>query len=94
MLQSHTRIRMRLQASIFVSLKPTVSDPEGLTIAGALNQLGFNNVRAVRSGKYFQLKLEAKNLNSAEKSVSDMCQQLLSNPVIEDYSFELSPEND
>ena len=85
---------MRLQASIFVSFKSTVSDPEGLTIAGALNQLGFNNVKDVRSGKYFQLKLEAKNLISAEKSVSDMCQQLLSNPVIEDYSFELSPEND
>ncbi len=85
---------MRLQASIFVSLKPPVSDPEGLTIAGALNQLGFNNVKDVRSGKYFQLKLEAKNLISAEKSVNDMCRQLLSNPVIEDYSFELSPEND
>ena len=85
---------MRLRARIFVSLEPTVSDPEGLTIAGALNQLGFNNVVDLRSGKYFQLKLEAENLRSAEKSVSDMCQQLLSNPVIENYSFELSPEND
>ena len=94
MLQSHTRIKMRLLASIFVSLKSTVSDPEGLTIAGALNQPGFNNVKDVRSGKYFQLKLEVENLSSAEKSVSDMCQQLLSNPVIENYSFELTPEND
>ncbi|MBI5948428.1 MAG: phosphoribosylformylglycinamidine synthase subunit PurS [Chloroflexi bacterium] len=76
-------------ARVFVSLKPTVNDPEGITIGGALASLGFDGVRGVRSGRYFQVTLEASNENAAMAQVDQMCSRLLANPVIETYSFEL-----
>ena len=79
-------------AKVFVSLKPTVNDPEGNTIAGALGSLGFAGVEGVRSGKYFQVRLRAKGAKSAKEAVDQMCSRLLANPVIETYSFEIAPE--
>lgn len=79
----------RFLAKVYVSLKPTVNDPEGLTIAGALSSLGFTGVASVRSGRYFQVRLRASDRQSAEKQVDQMCSRLLSNPVIETYSFDV-----
>ncbi len=76
-------------ARVFVSLKPTVNDPEGITIGGALASLGFDGVKGVRSGRYFQVTLEAKTKKAAMTQVDQMCSRLLANPVIETYSFEL-----
>lgn len=76
-------------AKVFVSLKPTVNDPEGNTIAGALASLGFGGVESVRSGRYFQIRLRAEGQKTARKQVDQMCKRLLANPVIEAYSFEL-----
>ena len=81
-------------ARIFISPKPTVNDPEGLTIDGALRQLGFDTVANVRAGKYMELRLdESKEANAAAK-VREMCDKLLANPVIEDYRFELEQVDD
>jgi len=76
-------------ARVFVSLKPTVNDPEGITIGGALASLGFGGVRGVRSGRYFQVTLDAKTKKAAMTQLDQMCSRLLANPVIETYSFEL-----
>jgi phosphoribosylformylglycinamidine synthase subunit PurS len=79
----------RFLARVQVSLKSTVNDPEGNTIAGALGSLGFDGVESVRSGRYFQVMLQAESKKAAGKQVHAMCSRLLANPVIETYSFEL-----
>ncbi len=76
-------------AKIYVTLKPTVNDPQGLTVKGGLRTLGFDNVQSVRVGKYMEVRLEEKNGSIAEEQVREMCRKLLANPVIEDFSFEL-----
>jgi phosphoribosylformylglycinamidine synthase len=70
-------------------LKPSVNDPQGLSIRGALRALGFNGVDEVRAGKLIQLRVAAENRNEAEQAVERMCSQLLANPVIETFSFTL-----
>lgn len=79
-------------ARVYVSLKPVVNDPEGITIGGALGSLGFTGVRGVRSGRYFQVTLAAKDQKTAAAQVDQMCARLLANPVIETYSFELAED--
>ncbi|MCC6380968.1 MAG: phosphoribosylformylglycinamidine synthase subunit PurS [Dehalococcoidia bacterium] len=79
---------------MYVSLKPTVNDPEGSTIGGALAALGFRGVEGVRSGRYFQLRLRAGSRRGAERQVDQMCSRLLANPVIETYTFEVSPDGE
>ena len=76
-------------AKIYVTLKPTVNDPQGLTVKGGLRTLGFDNVQSVRVGKYMEVRLEEKNGAKAEEQVREMCRKLLANPVIEDFRFEL-----
>ncbi len=78
-------------AKVRVTLKPTVNDPEGITIARALGRLGFDSVESVRSGKYFEVKLDQAEKADAEQQVQEMCQKLLANPVIERFSFEVEP---
>jgi phosphoribosylformylglycinamidine synthase PurS subunit len=74
-------------ARVYVTLKPTVNDPEGLTIRGGLHLLGYTEVEAVRSGKYLEITLHAPSREQAEAQVGKMCRQLLANPVIEEYHF-------
>ena len=78
-------------ARIRVSLKPTVNDPQGKTIAQALGRLGFDTINSLRAGKYFEVKINESVRQSAEKQVQDMCSQLLANPVIERFEFDLDP---
>ena len=77
-------------AKVFVHLKPNVSDPEGQTIQAGLNNLGFNSVKDVRFGKYIEILVDKDNKSDATSEVDGMCSKLLANPVIEEYSFELS----
>ncbi len=77
------------RARVYVTLKPTVNDPQGLTIRGGLHALGFESVDAVRAGKYIEITLDGDDQASAEKQLTEMCQKLLANPVIEDFRFEL-----
>jgi phosphoribosylformylglycinamidine synthase len=76
-------------AKIYITLKPMVNDPQGLSIKGALHNLGFHNVNKVRAGKYMEVWIEEKEWSKAEEQVQDMCHKLLANPVIEDFRFEL-----
>ena len=76
-------------AKVHVTLKPTVNDPQGLTIKGALHDLDFQNVSRVRVGKYMEVVLNEKSRTKAEAQVEDMCRRLLANLVIERYRFEL-----
>ncbi len=76
-------------AKIFISLKPTVNDPQGLTVLAGLKDLSFKSVESVRVGKYIEVKVNDRHVRQAMQSIDDMCQQLLANPVIEDYRFEL-----
>jgi phosphoribosylformylglycinamidine synthase PurS subunit len=76
-------------ARVYVSLKPTVNDPQGLTIADALRSLGFAEVEAVRAGKYIEVRLTAPSREAAEARTDSMCDKLLANPIIETYRFEV-----
>lgn len=78
-------------ARIYITLKPAVNDPQGSTVRGGLHTLGFNSVHDVRIGKYLEIQLDAPDQTQAQTQVSQMCQQLLANPVIEDYRIALEP---
>ena len=82
---------MRFHASVYVTLKPTVNDPQGNTVMGALHTLGFEAVSDVRVGKFMTVELEAADSAAAEASVGQMCERLLANPVIESYRVEVAP---
>ena len=74
---------------IFITLKPTVNDPPGITVMGAVQNLGFDSVVGVRIGKFLEVKLSESDITKAECIVEDICQKLLANPVIEEYRYEL-----
>ena len=76
-------------ARVYVTLKPTVNDPQGLTIKGALHSLGFAGVESVRAGKYMEIRIDAQDKAAADAQVAEMCRKLLANPVIEDFHFEI-----
>jgi phosphoribosylformylglycinamidine synthase subunit PurS len=77
-------------AEVRVLLKPSVNDPQGISIRGALKTLGFDGVADVRAGKLIQIRLSASDRPSAEQAVERMCVQLLANPVIETFEFTLA----
>jgi phosphoribosylformylglycinamidine synthase PurS subunit len=77
------------RADVYVTLKPVVNDPQGLAVRDGLHMLGYDEVDAVRAGKYIQLWLDAEEEAQAEARVNEMCDKLLANPVIEQYRFNL-----
>ena len=79
-------------AKVYIRLKPSVNDPQGLTIRGGLRELGFESVSDVRAGKYMEIRLEATDAADAEAQVAAMCDRLLANPVIEEYRFEVAAD--
>lgn len=81
-------------AKVYVTLKPTVNDPQGLTIRRALHNLGFTTVTSVRAGKYMEIRINQNDLSEAHKQIQEMCHKLLANPVIETYHFELEQIRD
>lgn len=80
-----------MKALITVMPKRTVLDPQGKAVKHALESLGFQGVREVRIGKFLEVELDAPDVESARRLVDQACQQLLSNPVIEEYRFEIAP---
>ena len=77
------------QARIYITLKPTVTDPQGITVLSSLHRLGFNKAEDVRVGKYLLVNVSESDRETAAASVTDMCQKLLTNPVIEEFQFDL-----
>jgi phosphoribosylformylglycinamidine synthase subunit PurS len=80
---------MKYKARIHTSLKRSVLDPQGQTTLHALESLGFSEAKSLRIGKYFEMTLDTKDRKEAEERIHAMCDKLLHNPVIEEYSFEL-----
>jgi phosphoribosylformylglycinamidine synthase len=80
-----------MKALVHVKLKSGVLDPQGKAIGNALGGLGFTGVGEVRQGKLIELELSETDMTRARERVEAMCRELLANPVIEDYSIELSP---
>ena len=78
-----------MQARVFVTLKPSVFDPQGTTVAEALHTLGYATVRDVRQGKYFELEIEAASADQARALASEIADTVLANPVIESYRVEV-----
>jgi phosphoribosylformylglycinamidine synthase len=78
-----------MKARVFVTLKPSVFDPQGRTIADALQSLGYSGVGDVRQGKYFELEVTAASPDAARTLVSDVADKVLANPIIESYRVEV-----
>jgi phosphoribosylformylglycinamidine synthase subunit PurS len=78
-----------MKAKVHVTLKNGVLDPQGKAIGHALDTLGFKGVGDVRQGKYIEIELTEKDRAKAEAAVKQMCEKLLANTVIENYTVEL-----
>ena len=76
-----------MKVAAIVTLKKDVLDPQGKVVHQALNGMGFNNVKEVRQGKYFEIEIDEKDKKKAEEKAEDMCKKLLANLVIEDYKI-------
>jgi phosphoribosylformylglycinamidine synthase subunit PurS len=78
-----------MRARVFVTLKPSVFDPQGRTIADALQSLGYGTVEDVRQGKYFELDLATAEVSEAKRLAAEVADRVLANPVIESYRVEV-----
>ena len=76
-----------MKISIVVTLKEEVLDPQGKVILKTINNMGLNNIKNIRQGKYFELEMNEKNSENVKKKVEEICKKLLANPVIEDYKI-------
>ncbi len=79
-------------AKVYVQLKEGILDPQGQTVVRALMSLGYKNVSDVRVGKFIELKMEGKDKKTLASQVDEMSNRLLSNPVIESYTFDVEEE--
>ena len=80
---------MRFAVEVLVTLKPGLADPQGKAVEGSLPSLGWTNVTGVRVGKHIRLDVEATSEDDVRSQVEAMCEKLLTNPVIEDYAFDV-----
>ena len=78
-----------MKAKIIVTPKKAVLDPQGKTVQSALRQMGYSGIGDVHVGKYLEIELANGDLQSARTQIDSACHKLLSNPVIEDYRFEI-----
>ena len=78
-----------MKARVHITLKDGVLDPQGKAIANALANLGFNGVDGVRQGKFIELDLADGDRDAAEATVTEMCEKLLANTIIENYAIDI-----
>jgi phosphoribosylformylglycinamidine synthase len=78
-----------LQVKVFVTPRGGILDPQGKAVEHALKSLGFKGVGGVRIGKYIVLEIDAASAQEARAAAQKMCEQLLANPLIEDFRFEV-----
>ncbi|MDQ0300468.1 phosphoribosylformylglycinamidine synthase [Salibacterium salarium] len=74
-----------IKVHVYVTLKAGVLDPQGSAITNSLHTMNYDEVQSVRTGKFIELEVE--NTKNLEQRVEEMCEKLLSNPVIEDYTY-------
>jgi len=77
-----------LKFSVTVTLKKDVLDPQGKVVQNTLVNMGMNSLKNVRQGKHFEIDIEEKDQNLAEKKINEMCKKLLVNLIIEDYKIQ------
>ncbi|MGH7934582.1 MAG: phosphoribosylformylglycinamidine synthase subunit PurS [Candidatus Binataceae bacterium] len=82
-------MRLQVQVKIFVTPRSGILDPQGSAVEHSLKSLGFDGVTQVRIGRYITLEIDAASKAAAHEAVKKMCDQLLTNPLIEDYRFEV-----
>jgi phosphoribosylformylglycinamidine synthase len=82
-------VQTKYLAKIFVTLRPSVLDPAGVAVQSGLQQMGYDNVENVRIGKYIELTITSNEEAKAYQDMDRICDQMLANPVIENYRFEL-----
>lgn len=80
----------KYQAQIYVTLRPSVLDPAGTAVQSGLSHMGYTNVDQVRIGKYVEVTLNADDEDAARQQLDRICDELLANPVIENYRFDLT----
>jgi phosphoribosylformylglycinamidine synthase len=78
-----------MKAKIVVTPKKAVVDPQGKTVQSALEHMGYKGVQAVHVGKYLEIELNGADKENARQWLDEACHKILSNPVIEDYRFEI-----
>lgn len=78
-----------MKAKIIVTPKKAVLDPQGKTVQNALEQMGYKGIGAVHVGKYLEIELPGSDAAAWRQQIDDACRRILSNPVIEDYRFEI-----
>jgi len=78
-----------MKAKIIITPKKAVLDPQGKTVQNALAHMGYNGIGAVHVGKYLEIELSSTDREMARKQIDEACHRILSNPVIEDYHFEI-----
>lgn len=83
----------KFKAQIYVTLRPSVLDPAGTAVQSGLKSLGYDTVEQVRIGKYVELNLMANDEQDAHQQLDQICDQLLANPVIENYRFDVTPSS-
>ncbi len=76
-----------MKFSVTVTLKKDVLDPQGKVVQNTLQNLGMDNLKNLRQGKYFEIELDDKDQEKAEQKVNEMCTKLLANLIIEDYKI-------
>ena len=76
-----------MKISVTVALKKDVLDPQGKVVKQTLKNMGYECIENVRQGKYFEIELNENNKNKAEKITKEICEKLLTNTVIEDYTI-------
>lgn len=77
------------KARVIITLKKTIMDAQGQTIENALHNLGYHAAHNVRMGKYVEMDLDGGPKAELEQQLAEMCRQLLANPIIEDFAFEI-----
>jgi phosphoribosylformylglycinamidine synthase subunit PurS len=77
-------------AKIKVTLRKTILDPQGKTVEHSLKSLGYDNISGTRIGKYIEMKIDVNSKEEAAVIAEESCKRLLSNPVMEDYEFEIT----
>jgi len=79
----------KLKFSVTVTLKKDVLDPQGKVVQNTLQNLGMNNLKSIRQGKYFEIEIKESDEKKAERDIDDMCKKLLANLIIEDYKINI-----
>ncbi len=78
-----------LKAQVHVMLKKGIFDPQGQAVMHGLESVGFQTVKQVRIGKVIELSLDMTDKTEADRVVNDMCDQMLANPIVESYSYDI-----